>query len=98
MCDIPISLQKFVVLKPYREHNRWRWYVAVAAALIVGLSIWYTSFLVERLEESERNKVEIFKYSIQSLAKASMDNLDQDITLQYEASVRAAEGIPMLLV
>lgn len=85
-------------LKPYREYNGWRWYVAAAAALIVGLSIWYTSFLVDRLKESERNKVEIFKYSIQSLAEASMENLDQDITLQYEASVRAAEGIPMLLV
>ncbi len=98
MWDIPISLQKIIGLKPYREQNSWRWYVAVAAALIVGLSIWYTSFLVERLEESERNKVEIFKYSIQSLANASSADLDQDITLQYEASVRAAEGIPMLLV
>jgi signal transduction histidine kinase len=87
-----------ILLKPDRENNSWRWYVAVAAAFIVGLSIWYTSFLVDRLEESERNKVEIFKYSIQSLAKASMENLDEDITLQYEASVRAAEGIPMLLV
>ncbi|NBB89040.1 MAG: two-component sensor histidine kinase [Bacteroidetes bacterium] len=85
-------------MKPYQKYNNWRWYVAVAAALIVGLSIWYTSFLVDRLKESERNKVEIFKYSIQSLAKASMDDLDKDITLQYEASIRAAEGIPMLLV
>lgn len=85
-------------MKPYREHNNWRWYVAAAAAVIVGLSIWYTSFLVERLEESERNKVEIFKYSIQSLANAGSADLDQDITLQYEASVRAAEGIPMILV
>ena len=98
MWHIPISLHKIDVLKPYREHNSWRWYVAVAAALIVGLSIWYTSFLVDKLKESERNKVEIFKYSIQSLAEASMEDLDKDITLQYEASIRAAEGIPMLLV
>jgi signal transduction histidine kinase len=85
-------------LKVYRDYKKWRWYVAAAAAVIVGISIWYTSFLVERLEESERNKVEIFKYSVQSLAEAGTDDLDKDITLQFEASIRATEGIPMILV
>lgn len=85
-------------MKPFYRNKRWRLYVGLAGAAIVAVSLWYTNFLVDQLAESERNKVEIFKYSIQALANASLNNLDENISSQFEASQKIAEGIPIIMV
>ena len=87
-----------LLLKAYKSNKIWRVYVGIAGLIILGISLWYTSFLVDRLAESERNKVEIFKYSLQALTDVSTQNLDADIDNQFQTVLKATEGIPILLV
>lgn len=86
------------LLKPFKSNKKWRIYVGIAGVIILAISLWYTSFLVDRLAESERNKIEIFKYSLQALTDVSTENLDEDINNQFETVLKVTEGIPILLV
>lgn len=85
-------------MKPFKSNKKWRIYVGIAGVIILAISLWYTSFLVDRLAESERNKIEIFKYSLQALTDVSTENLDEDINNQFETVLKVTEGIPILLV
>lgn len=59
----------------YARKKRWKLILVSAAVLIVSLSIWYTSRLVQRIARNERNNIEIWANAIQR--KASLVNYQE---------------------
>ncbi len=76
------------------DKSTWKIWLAVAGLLIVGISMFYTNYLVEKLKEEERKKVEIWKTA---LIKFNESSSDDDLTLF--ADITASNStIPIILV
>jgi signal transduction histidine kinase len=52
----------------YSKKQRWKVYLVGFAALIVGLSLWYTNILVRKIADDEIQKVRIWADAVQSRA------------------------------
>lgn len=52
----------------YVKKQRWKIYLLGFAAIIVGLSLYYTNILVKKIAEDERQKVQIWADAVQSRA------------------------------
>lgn len=59
-------------MKIYTYKKRWKWFLFIAAVLIVAISLWYTNQLVRRIARDERDRVKIWADAIQR--KASLVN------------------------
>lgn len=79
MCDfIENKLQKYNILLTLRYKNqqmnlytskkRWKWILAVVALLIVGVSLWYTNYLVKSIAEQETNQVKMWAAAMEQHA------------------------------
>lgn len=53
----------------YHQKVRWKWILAAIAVAIVGISLWYTNILVQKIARDERGKVKIWADAIQRKAK-----------------------------
>ncbi len=53
----------------YNQKNRWKIILVVAASVIVGVSLWYSSILVNKMQVEERQKVKLWAEAIQRKAK-----------------------------
>ncbi|HRJ15998.1 MAG TPA: hypothetical protein PLI34_13465, partial [Saprospiraceae bacterium] len=49
----------------YTQKSRWKLYLGIAGALIVLISLVYTTMLTNRLAQEERNKVNIILKAIE---------------------------------
>lgn len=61
----------------YSKKQRWKLVLAVIAAIIVFVSLWYTSILVGKIAEEEKNKARSWAEAIQR--KAELVNYTQEL-------------------
>ena len=52
----------------YANKKRWKWALAIVALLIVGVSLWYTNFLVKSIAEQETNQVKMWAAAMEQHA------------------------------
>ncbi|NBC09902.1 MAG: two-component sensor histidine kinase [Bacteroidetes bacterium] len=57
----------------YKKKSRWKIYLGVVGALIVALSMIYTSYLTGELEKEERLKAEIWVQAIKDIPNMGLD-------------------------
>jgi two-component sensor histidine kinase len=55
-------------LSIYSKKQTWKLWLFVAALVIVGVSLWYTNLIVEKIAEEERQKVQLWADAIQKKA------------------------------
>ena len=48
----------------YSKKQRWKIFLFITALVIVGISLWYTNLLVEKIANEERNKVSLWADAI----------------------------------
>lgn len=53
----------------YTQKSRWKLYLGIAGALIVGISLVYTNFLTGKLAEEERRKVNLYLAAMEEISK-----------------------------
>ncbi len=53
----------------YKRKQRWKWFLAGFAFLIVMVSLWYSNNLVSKIKHDERQKVELWAEAVQKKAK-----------------------------
>lgn len=78
----------------YTQKSKWKIYLAIAGAVILGISIFYTNYLAKRLAEGERNKAELLVQSFEDLSKG---DLNEDVTFQTEI-IKGNKDIPAIAV
>lgn len=61
----------------YSKKQRWKFILAIAAAIIVFVSLWYTNILVGKIAQEERNKAKSWAEAIQK--KAELVNYTQEL-------------------
>lgn len=52
----------------YVQKRKWKWLLLAFAFLIIGVSLWYTNILVDKIAEDERKKVETWADAVQKKA------------------------------
>ena len=52
----------------YTNKKRWKWALAIVALLIVGVSLWYTNYLVKSIAEQETNQVRMWAAAMEQHA------------------------------
>ena len=81
----------------YKRKSRWKWYLAAAGAVIVLISMFYTKYLTDRLEEEELKKVQQLKIAYETLSQEIDDTLQVDVTFQTNFFTENTT-VPILLV
>lgn len=61
----------------YHKKQKWKFWLIVAASLIVGASLWYTSLLVDTVAREEREKATLWAEAIQK--KASLVRYTEEL-------------------
>ncbi len=83
------------ILRAMQVNKRlWKIWLAIAGVAIIAISMLYTNFLVNKLKEEERKKVEIWKTA---LIKFNESNNEDDLTLLADIS-SSNSTIPIILV
>jgi signal transduction histidine kinase len=80
----------------YTKKSLWKIYLAVAGVLIMAISVVYTNYLVEKLKDEERKKVETWALALEEVNQNAMDTLT-DFTL-HNKIITENTTIPMILV
>lgn len=66
LCHSPFSFLPYLVFM-FRQFFNWRILLAVVAILIVSGTLWYSSYLADKIEKDERKKVELWAEAIRSI-------------------------------
>ena len=53
----------------YEQKSKWKWYLAIAGAVILLLTIGFTTYLSRQLADEERKKIDLWRLSVQSSVK-----------------------------
>jgi two-component sensor histidine kinase len=80
----------------YTRKSLWKIYLAIAGILIMAISVVYTNYLVGKLKEEERKKVETWALALEEVNQNAMDTLT-DFTL-HNKIISENTTIPMILV
>jgi two-component system, sporulation sensor kinase D len=59
---------KGMSLNIYHRKQRWKWLLVIFAVVIVGVSLWYTNILVDKIAKDERKKAETWADAVQKKA------------------------------
>ncbi|MEQ8907832.1 MAG: HAMP domain-containing sensor histidine kinase [Vicingaceae bacterium] len=70
----------------YSKKQRWKFALAIVAAIIVFVSLWYTNILVGQIANEEKNKVKSWAEAIQR--KAELVSYTQDLFKKISAEER----------
>ncbi|HNQ66808.1 MAG TPA: HAMP domain-containing sensor histidine kinase [Bacteroidales bacterium] len=81
-------------MKIYRQKKQWKFLLVLFAAIIGGLSLWYTNKLMDKLSSEEHKRIELWAEATQQLINSSPD---QDVSFLFEV-LRNNETIPVILV
>jgi signal transduction histidine kinase len=77
----------------YQRKSRWKWYLAAAGAAIVLISMFYTKYLTDKLQEEEEKKVQQLKVAYETMN----DTMQVDVTFQNNFFIENTT-VPVLLV
>lgn len=58
----------------YTQKSRWKIYLVVAALIIVGISLFYTIQLVNKIGKNERERVELWAKAIQKISSEEIED------------------------
>jgi signal transduction histidine kinase len=53
----------------YSNKQRWKLALLIVAAVIVGITLWYSNYIADKIKNEERQKVELWSEAIQRRAK-----------------------------
>ncbi len=81
----------------YKRKSLWKWYLAAAGAVIVLISMFYTRYLTDKLEQEELKKVQQLKTALETLTLAMEDTLQCDVSFQANF-LSENTTVPILLV
>ncbi|MCF8246518.1 MAG: HAMP domain-containing histidine kinase [Saprospiraceae bacterium] len=81
----------------YKRKSRWKWYLAAAGAVIVLISMFYTKYLTDKLEQEEVKKVQQLKTALETLSQAMEDTMQCDVSFQTNF-LSENTTVPILLV
>ncbi len=84
----------------YTQKQQWKIWLFIAALCIVGISMWYTNSLVQKISEDERKKVSLWADAIQrkaSLVKFT-NNIFQKIQEEERKRIEIWAGATKMLV
>jgi hypothetical protein len=80
----------------YEKKSRWKWYLAGAGLLIILISMVYTQYLVNKLKVEERNRMELYRRSVQ--ITGTMDNeLPENVKELLADIMSNNKNIPVIL-
>jgi len=93
----------------YEQKSRWKLYLAIAAFVIVTITMFYTNYIASRLADRERDKIEIFANALKRiLDRENTDNNNTDkanqkvsvdnVTGDFEIVQTFIKDIPVILV
>ncbi len=77
----------------YQRKSRWKWYLAAAGVVIVLISMFYTKYLTDKLQEEEEKKVLQLKVAYETMN----DTSQVDVTFQSNFFIENTT-VPILLV
>lgn len=78
--------------------SRWKWYLAIIGVVIVGLTFFYTNYLVKQLREQEVNRIDKYRQATELFATvSSFDSLPAEITNFIGSFTVNEKDIPMIL-
>lgn len=55
--------------KLYSNKQKWKIALSIVALLIIGLSLWYTNYITQKIQKDERLRVEIWSETVQKQAQ-----------------------------
>ncbi|MBP8238558.1 MAG: HAMP domain-containing histidine kinase [Saprospiraceae bacterium] len=86
----------------YTQKSRWKLYLGIAGALIVLISLVYTTMLTNRLAQEERNKANIILQAQEEMAKEPGEDCIPCLSCMetnfYLEVIQSNKTIPMILV
>lgn len=69
----------------YRQKSKWKFYLAIAAIVIVGFSAYFTFNVTQKLAQEEQNKVEQWAFAMRQFS-SSLDSCDYTLHLKILSS------------
>ena len=82
-------------MKTWFGISRWKIFLFIAGAVVLGVSLWFTKYLADDLSQGERNRVALYVRAQEEIAKAG-DDLEKDLTFFYDIILQA-EDIPVIV-
>jgi len=79
-------------MNPYEQKKRWKYSLLTFAVVIASGSLFYTSYLVRHIAQSERTRAEVWALSMKQLLIA-----DDDDFLGYVVAVRDSLSVPAIV-
>ncbi len=80
----------------YTRKSRWKLILALVGGLIIIITVLYSNYLANRLQENEKNNIEIWVETIKSLQRDQESEVQTDYQLQLEILNRF-NSIPVIL-
>jgi len=77
----------------WQRISGWKGTLVIAGLVILGISMWYSSYLATSLSEGERYRVDIIVRAHQELSQ--IEDLNADITF-YSDILIGADNIPLI--
>lgn len=77
----------------YRKRQQWKWFLFLAAVLIGVGSLWYTNRLVNQIETTERQKMELWAEAVRIMDQAPFD---ADLAFPFSV-IESNTHIPVIL-
>ncbi|QXV66479.1 HAMP domain-containing histidine kinase [Mucilaginibacter achroorhodeus] len=79
-------------MNPYEQKRRWKYFLLAFAVVIASGSVFYTSYLVKKISQSERTRAQVWALSMKQLA----NTYDNDF-LTYVLAVRDSLVVPAIV-
>ena len=81
----------------YSNRSRWKILLGIAGLIIVLITLFYSNYLATKLQENEKNNVELYAAALKSLVKESQETgVEIDYTLNM-AILERYNSIPVIL-
>lgn len=86
-------------LEATRTRSNWKIWLGIAGALILLISLSYTTYLAQRLREGERNKALLLFNAYETISQAGIgeEGLEADLSLPLNI-IESNEDIPIMVV
>ena len=78
----------------YQNKSRWKIFLAIAALVILAISVAYTNFIATRLAQDEREKLELYVSALENFNAS--DNANDELNLELQ--IMNTSKIPVILV
>lgn len=83
----------------YARKSQWKWWLALAGAVIILISLLYTKYLADRLAAEEVNKAEQFATAMKTITASGTDSIQTqcDVTFAFQI-IEHNNTIPVIVL